>query len=307
MLHIILPYVAATSFATSCWGFMKCSHERKDPNWLMQIHRVTVFSTCLTIITYAGVELFLTTFTLFLLVVATLDRTLLEKTRHRHQQEPTEIVDFARSFIWIVLVIWIIRSFVIQPYRVPTGSLEPTVMPGDFLAVNQYIYGLRLPVLHKKLLKVSHPKRGDIVVFRPPHDPYQIFVKRVIGLPGETITYKDKKIFIDGKLVPQEFIGTDIDRYNLPTPLPVIRVSEKLNGKNHDIFLNPYEDHYPNLTTKIPEGHYFMMGDNRDNSGDSRAWGTVPEKDLIGKAVMVIMNWDAFHWTIHWNRIGLRL
>lgn len=307
MLQIILPYVAATSFATSLWGSMHCMHERNDPNWLMQVHRITVFSSCLTTIMYAGVEVFLTGFMLILLTLAIIDRTILEKHRKRHQQKPSEIIDFARSFIWVILIIWFVRSFIIQPYRVPTGSLEPTVMPGDFLAVNQYIYGVRLPVLHSKLFNVSQPKRGDIVVFRPPHDPSQIFVKRVIGLPGETLDYKNKKIYINGKLMPQEFIGTDIDHYTIPTPKPVIRVSETLNGKSHDIFLNPYGDNFPNFSTTIPKGHYFMMGDNRDNSGDSRVWGPVAEKNLIGKAMMIIMNWDAFKWTVHWNRIGIKL
>lgn len=208
------------------------------------------------------------------------------------------IIDYARSFFPVLLIVLIIRSFLIQPFRVPSPSLEPTVQPGDFVAVSQFSYGLRLPLLYKKIVKIGEPKRGDIAVFRYPPNPSINFVKRVIGLPGDHVVYKNKQLIINNKLMPQQKIR---EEKNLE-----IR-QENLEGIKHLIQIQPHFDPSGDYDVVVPKGHYFMMGDNRDGSADSRFWGFLPEENLVGKAFIVWFNWDSRDYKFHWSRMGTRL
>ena len=206
----------------------------------------------------------------------------------------------------------------VQPYRVPTGSLEPTVIPGDLILVNQFAYGLRMPVWMKTLVSIGEPKKGQIALFYWPVNPRITFVKRVIGVPGDHISYINKVLTINGKKATQKFIGYSTDTNGGPTWRVAI-YEENLNGVKHKIYVCPKgsvncpSDSRPHnfYNLVVPKGEYFMMGDNRDNSDDSRDWGFVPERNLIGKALFVWMSWDssAKNWTkkIRWSRIGTKL
>jgi signal peptidase I len=214
------------------------------------------------------------------------------------------LIEYARSFFPVLLIVLLIRSFLAQPYRVPTGSLEPTILPGDFIVVNQFAYGLRLPVLNTKILSIGEPKRGDIVLFRWPSDPRIMFVKRVIGIPGDHIVYKDKVLTINGKVAKQKNLGMDLDQASI-MPIPVQIKSENLpNSGEHKIFVRQDYNMSGDFDLTVPADNYFMMGDNRDNSDDSRYWGFVPEKNLVGKAFGTWMSWDSRNNTVRWNRLG---
>ncbi len=202
------------------------------------------------------------------------------------------LVDFSKSFFPILLVVIIVRSFIAEPFRIPSGSMIPTLEVGDFILVKKYAYGVRLPVIHQKILDISQPERGDVVVFRYPPQPEINYIKRLIGLPGDTIEWSnDKKLTINGTPVKYQ----SIENYSLQDGSTVVNsVSQKSeilpNGVKHNLIL------YPQGTRagkwQVPEGHYFMMGDNRDNSSDSRFWGFVPEANLVGKASLVWMHWN---------------
>ena len=251
--------------------------------------------------------LILTSLVLLSGMVALIDLLFLRKKRQLAAKKDPVIVDYARSFFPILLIVLIIRSFIIQPYRVPTGSLEPTVLPGDFIAVEQYSYGMRLPVIHTKILNVGEPKVGDIALFRWPVDPSKIFVKRVIGTPGDHIVYKDKVLYINGKVATQSYIGEGLDSEPGMPSLPVIEKQENLMGMKHLIQVKSTGGATQNYDFVVPKKMYFMMGDNRDNSEDSRFWGFVPENDLVGKAFIIWMSWDSdADWLhkIRWHRIG---
>ncbi len=214
------------------------------------------------------------------------------------------LVESVVSLFPIILLVWVIRSFIVQPYRVPTGSLEPTVSPGDFIIVNQFAYGLRMPVFHTKFLSIGEPKRGDLVVFYWPPDPQLIFIKRMIGLPGDLIRYQDKVLYIDGRKISQSFVKPAYDREPDRAPVEVYQFKEQLDSIEHAIFIRPDHDTSGDFEVLVPEGYYFVMGDNRDNSSDSRVWGFVPEGNLIGKAWVVAVSWDHNHKHIRWHRIG---
>lgn len=249
---------------------------------------------------------YLTTLVFILGVIVLLD-VLFWRKKRGDNKEPWW-VEYSRSFFPVLLAVWVIRSFLIQPYRVPTGSLEPTIMPGDFIAVNQFSYGVRFPVLNSKIITVGEPKRGDIALFRWPVNPAVVFVKRVIGLPGDHVVYKNKVLYINGKKMTQRFIGTGFDYGNAAGQIqPVDIYEENLNGVKHKIFRHAQGGETKNYDLKVPAGHYFMMGDNRDNSDDSRFWGAVPERNFIGKAFGVWMSWDPINSKVRWNRIGTGL
>jgi signal peptidase I len=235
-------------------------------------------------------------------LVAMADILVFSKRRTEAQKMPYAI-EFARSFFPALLLVWIIRSFIIQPYRVPTGSLEPTVLPGDFIAVKQFSYGLRLPVLNQKLVSVSNPKRGDIALFHWPVDTKILFVKRVIGLPGDHIVYKNKTLTINGKEMTQEYVGKAVD-IQQDGSIEVDQKTENLDGIKHNIFVKSDTTDPVDIDVVVPSDHYFMMGDNRDDSEDSRSWGFVPDRNLIGKAFGIWMSWDSLDHQIRWNRIG---
>lgn len=221
------------------------------------------------------------------------------------------IIEYSRAFFPVLLLVFCIRSFVAQPYRVPTSSLAPTVFPGDFIFVNQYHYGLRFPVWNKKFVNVGEPAHGQIALFPYPVDHAFTFVKRVIGLPGDHISYINKTLYINGVKQPKKYIK-DVTRLDDNGQLQTYQeYQEDFMGVKHDIFLiaGAPDNNFYNLV--VPKNEYFMMGDNRDESDDSHYWGFVPENTLIGHALFVWMSWDAnaphFYDAIRWDRIGNKL
>jgi len=213
------------------------------------------------------------------------------------------IVDFARSFFPIFFIVLILRSFIAEPFKIPSASMMPTLLIGDFILVNKYDYGIRIPVLNTKIIENKTPERGDIVVFRYPVDPSIPFIKRVVGLPGDKFKYQDKILTINDEAVEQLEIGTYhavgsgkmMDGATLSTEL--------LDNAVHDILRMPQRQS-KNIEGVVPKGHYLVLGDNRDNSKDSRYWGYVPDENLVGRAFMIWMNWDSKNGGIDWGRIG---
>jgi len=238
-------------------------------------------------------------------IIFLIDRLFFAAKRKQKGKNDPWYVDYAVSFFPVLLIILLIRSFLIQPYRVPSGSLEPTILPGDFILVNQFAYGLRLPVINTKIWPIGEPKEGDIALFRYPVDLSTILVKRVIGVPGDHIVYQNKQLTINGKLAKQEGNGTSIDAEDNGA---VDRIYEKLpNGMRHEIFVRSNFYSSDDFDIKVPPGVYFMMGDNRDKSNDSRYWGFVPEENLIGKAMVIWMSWDKEKNMVRFKRIGKSL
>jgi len=195
--------------------------------------------------------------------------------------------DFAKSFFPIILIILVLRSFVAEPFRIPSGSMIPTLEVGDFVLVKKYAYGLRLPIIQTKIIDAGTPKRGDVAVFRYPPKPKINYIKRVVGLPGDHIEWTaDKKLIINGKAVSYKSEG----EYKIKDGT-ADKLKETLPSDNpHDLILF----NNPTISGEwiVPKGHYFMMGDNRDRSSDSRSWGFVPEANLVGKASIVWMHWN---------------
>jgi signal peptidase I len=233
------------------------------------------------------------------------------KARPETKPEPM-FVELARGFFPVILIVFMVRSFLVEPFKIPSGSMIPTLLIGDFILVNKYTYGIRLPVINKKVVEINEPKRGDVMVFRYPVDPSVDYIKRVIGLPGDRVEYRDKRLTING--VPQPMkprgsytmveSGLNATEYQL--------MIETLGGVSHPVILNAEAapvylagvrqfPHKENCTyndsgfaCKVPAGHYFMMGDNRDGSSDSRIWGFVPEENIVGRAFLIWWNFGDF-------------
>jgi signal peptidase I len=204
------------------------------------------------------------------------------------------ILEYAKAFFPILLLVLVFRSFVLSPFRVPTGSLEPTIVPGDFVAVEHFSYGLRWPVWEDKFLPIGVPKAGQIVVFHWPGNPRAVdFVKRVIGVPGDKISYINKVLYINGKKLPQKFVRYATDTFGGDSGTWQVKVmQETINGVTHQIYINPQIPAQNFRNVVVPKGKYFMMGDNRDSSDDSRYWGFVDDHYLIGRAFLVITNFS---------------
>ena len=218
--------------------------------------------------------------------------------------QPGGFVDFCRSFFPVILLVLLLRSFLAEPFRIPSGSMIPTLLVGDFILVNKYAYGLRDPVFHRKLLKLGQPARGDVVVFRYPVDPGKDFIKRVIGLPGDHIAYRNKQLWVNGE--PMSLDADGVYTAGGSAPGVVYRFQEALGTVQHHVIVNPARP-AEDFEFEVPEGQYFMMGDNRDGSDDSRRWGTVPEGHLVGKAFFIWMSWDGSRFRPDWSRIGNRI
>ncbi|MBS0358258.1 MAG: signal peptidase I [Proteobacteria bacterium] len=214
-----------------------------------------------------------------------------------------KLVEYSRSFFPVLFIVLLIRSFFLQIFVVPTGSLEPTIQPVEFILLNMYTYGLRLPVFHKKILSIHEPKRGDIVQFYWPVNSKKLFIKRLIGLPGDHISYVNKVLTVNGKLIKQTDLETVEDTYGES----VLKKEENLLGVKHFIYLIPRASTHDFHELVVPKGHYFVMGDNRDLSDDSRYWGFVPEENLVGKGMMVLFSWDRMSHSVRWDRLGARL
>ena len=219
-------------------------------------------------------------------------------------RQPTWI-EYSGSFFPVIALVFVLRSFLFEPFKIPSSSMVPTLLVGDFILVNKYTYGIRLPIINKKIIEVNDPQRGDVMVFKYPKDMSQDYIKRVIGVPGDKITYENKRLTVNGQPIAYEAIDDYLDdeqaRYHK-------QFIEKLAGVPHRILNDDSKrgvelagvEEFPNkqacvysydkFTCIVPEGNYFMMGDNRDNSLDSRYWGFVPDKNIVGKAVVVWMN-----------------
>jgi len=199
------------------------------------------------------------------------------------------MVEYAKSFTPVLALVLVVRSFMYEPFQIPSSSMVPTLQVGDFILVNKYHYGLRLPVVRTKIMDNNEPQRGDVMVFFPPHKPTTYFIKRVIGLPGDVIEYRDKVLYINGQQAEQTL------QAHLPVNQPEYRLfEENLAGVKHAIRTVDVRRFRDNFRAEVPAGHYFMMGDNRDNSSDSRVWGFVPEGSIVGKAVAVWLHWEDF-------------
>lgn len=245
-------------------------------------------------------------FALFLVIcsaitglVALLDILFWQKKR-KPGQDPSKIIFYSRSFFPVFFIVLLLRSFLFEPFRIPTGSLEPTLHVGDFLAVNKFSYGFRLPVIEKKIISVSNPKSGDIVVFRWPPNPSYDYIKRIIGVPGDHVVYHNKVLTINGHEIKQTFIEYTTDE---SSDHAVAKYQETINGIKHDIYVRP-EVEGVDVDVTVPKGSYFMMGDNRDDSADSRFFGFVPDENLRGRAVLVWMSWNSKTDMIRWSRLG---
>jgi signal peptidase I len=201
--------------------------------------------------------------------------------------KPPLVVEYARSFFPIFVIVLLLRSFLVEPFRIPSGSMIPTLLVGDFILVNKFTYGIRLPVLNLKVFELGAPTRGDVVVFRYPLDPSTPFIKRVVGLPGDTVRYLDKNVYINGEkvgLIPE---GTYVGVRSAVQHTGAKLMLERLGTVEHRVILSPG---MPTVDGEfaVPAGHYFVLGDSRD----SRFWGYVPDANLIGRAFFIWMNWD---------------
>ncbi|OUR81544.1 signal peptidase I [Cycloclasticus sp. 46_120_T64] len=227
--------------------------------------------------------------------------------RNKEQQlisggEPL-VVEYAKSFFPVLLFVLLLRSFIVEPFRIPSSSMMPTLLIGDFILVNKFSYGIRLPVVNTKVIDLGEPERGDVMVFRYPKDPSLDYIKRVIGLPGDRVGYYDKHVYINGQRITQEKIDLYQGVGQGVNMTGALLNHEQLPVQTHDILIMQER---PSIEGEVvvPEGHYFMMGDNRDNSNDSRYWGTVPEENIVGKAFATWMNWDSSNSGIDWKRLG---
>lgn len=225
-----------------------------------------------------------------------------KKKRHELLKGPF-FADYSRSLFPVFLIVLILRSFIGEPFKVPSGSMLPTIQIGDYFVVSKFSYGVRFPVWDKLLLPVSKPQAGDIVIVHNPVDTRIDLIKRVIGVPGDKITYQNRQLTINGKAVPTKFIKSVMEPAD-STVHPVKEYQETLNGKTYDVYHMPWVKtiNFKNLV--VPKGEYFIMGDNRDNSEDSRYWGFAPGKYLVGKPQMIFMSWDSSKSDMRWSRIG---
>jgi len=229
-------------------------------------------------------------------VIWAIDKWYLQPKRAEEAAEPI-IVEYAKSFFPVLAIVFFLRGFIVEPFRIPSGSMIPTLNIGDFILVNKFSYGVRVPVINKLVLGGSTPDRGDVVVFRYPPEPNVDYIKRVVGLPGDHIVYREKVLYVNNKPVSRSFIS----QYTGPGEERANEHLEDLIGIKHNILLKPgYLS--PEGEYVVPDGEYFVMGDNRDNSRDSRVWGTVPDENLVGKAFMIWMNWSDDG--IDWKRLG---
>ena len=228
----------------------------------------------------------------------------IQEARHRLLAQPWWL-DWTAGLFPVILIVFLLRSFLFEPFKIPSGSMVPTLLVGDLILVNKFHYGVRLPVLNKKIIANHDPQRGDVMVFRYPVDPRVDYIKRVVGVPGDEVSYLNQQLIINGQPVPTKPLGEFYDEDSLRYAL---MFSEKLGTVEHRILVDPKRPAFyggdsksfplsencryspEGVVCKVPPGHYFMMGDNRDNSQDSRFWGFVPDENIVGRAFFVWMN-----------------
>lgn len=247
-----------------------------------------------------NLALILTVLTLFTGVVVAVEKFLMRGDAGEGSGSHARqiLVEYSRSFFPVLLFVLIIRSFVFEPFRIPSGSMMPTLLQGDFIFVQKYAYGLRLPVTETKIFETGEPKRGDVVVFRLPSEPSINYIKRVVGLPGDEIVYERHRLIINGETIQLE---RDAEASNEEP-----RFNEVLGEREHDILIRNPAYSVRDGVYRVPEGHYFVMGDNRDNSKDSRFIGAIPETHLVGEAVRIWMHMDGIKWP-RWERVGTKI
>jgi len=311
--EMIAMFAAAGSTAIIAWDFIAARNgaERSDTRkGILEVAWPVLF------IAVMGLLLKFTDFAAVLLLAAVItgllwlyDAKWARKRRTAGAAEPV-VVDMARAFFPVIVVVFLIRSFWVEPFKIPSGSMKPTLLVGDFILVNKYTYGIRIPVINKKAIAINDVKRGDVVVFRYPADPSVDYIKRVVGTPGDKVVYRGKRLTINGAPVPAQGAGfyTDAELNYLRLPTFI----EKLGEHNHQMMIVPaqppvdlaqvrqfadrknceYND--DGFSCTVPAGHYFMMGDNRDQSSDSRYWGFVPDDHIKGRAFLVWMNFGDF-------------
>ena len=249
-------------------------------------------------------------FALFLLIlllvtgaVWLLDKYVLRKRRPEGKKEPWW-VEYSVSFFPVILIVFFLRSFLVEPFKIPSTSMVPTLLVGDFILVNKFTYGIRLPVANVKIVELNSPQRGDVMVFRFPDDPSLDYIKRVVGAPGDRIEYREKRLSVNGVEVPVRRLDDYLSRERMQFSR---RYAEKLGATEHEVLVEedapsyiPSSRAFPHagnctynmqgMACTVPPGHYFMMGDNRDNSSDSRVWGFVPDANIVGKAFFIWLN-----------------
>lgn len=235
-------------------------------------------------------------------VICLINHFWLSKKRS-HNLKESWAIEYSRSFFPVLLVVFLIRSFVLEPYRIPSGSLKPTLQIGDYIIANKFMYGLRLPIWHTKILNIEEPKRGDIMLFRWPTHPDVDLIKRVIGVPGDHIVYQNKILTINGQIMPQKSLKYAIDNEPKLGTWKVEEREENLEGIKHAIYVRPAVPP-TNFDVTVPPGKYFVLGDNRDGSDDSRYWGFVPEENIIGKAFCILISWNSDTDSVRWSRLG---
>jgi len=251
-------------------------------------------------------------FALFLLILLVvtgavwlLDVALLRKGRAADARQPWWI-EYSISFFPVILIVFLLRSFLVEPFKIPSGSMIPTLLIGDFILVNKYAYGIRVPVLNRKVIEIGRPARGDVMVFRYPVDPSLDYIKRVVAVPGDRLEYRGRRLYINGAAVPVRRIDDYLSKERMQFSQ---RFAEKLNTVEHEILIEedapafvqrmrsfPFQDNCnyntSGLACTVPPDHYFVMGDNRDNSSDSRVWGFVPDDHIVGRAFFIWLNFN---------------
>ena len=239
-------------------------------------------------------------------VVWLIDHLSFAKKRKQTGRKEPMLIEYARSFFPILLIVLVLRSFIAEPFRIPSNSMMPTLLTGDFILVNKFTYGLRLPAVNTKVVSIGEPKRGDVVVFRYPENPREDYIKRIVGLPGDVVEYQNKVLTVNGERIVDQpiaaYVGVGSGREMTGAELR----EEQLGAVEHAILIDPRtrNGRIGEGRWTVPEGHYFAMGDNRDNSLDSRFWGFVPEENLVGKAFLIWMNWDGKNGGIDFSRLG---
>jgi signal peptidase I len=262
-------------------------------------------------------EIALVALTLFSGLVWLVDKLWWRKARAARaglldEKEPL-IVDYSRAFFPVLAIVLGLRSFVAEPFRIPSSSMMPSLLIGDFILVNKFAYGLRLPVTNTKFLPFGEPRRGDVVVFRPPHHPDEDWIKRIIGLPGDTVAYRDNTVYINGQPLQYRKVGTYNGTGQGTEATGATLLTEEVPGRPHPVLEREDMPYFlqGEGEWKVPAGQYFVMGDNRDNSEDSRFWPQgahfLPEQNLRGKAFLIWMHWDRSAGGVDFHRIGDRI